>query len=147
MLRWTNDCSQTTIKAIFGKSRSIRLFRRSRRYRRGRSVISFAARACRSLLASEATFAVDSPSYRLSTLGSCEVWQWSKWRGHGWICCARCGVDWGYWGGAWCADLLEIEGDAAVAPAILLVAAAPATSLVVDAGEHCERRVCGLCER
>jgi hypothetical protein len=43
--------------------------------------------------------------------------------------------------------LLEIEGDAAVAPAILLVAAASATSLVVDAGEHCERRLCGFCVR
>jgi hypothetical protein len=37
--------------------------------------------------------------------------------------------------------LLEIESDAAVAPAILLVAAAPAASLVVDAREHCETGV------
>ena len=43
--------------------------------------------------------------------------------------------------------MLEIQGDAAVASAILLVAAAPATSLVVDAGEHCERRLCGFCVR
>lgn len=40
--------------------------------------------------------------------------------------------------------MLEIKGDAAVAAAILLVAATPAASLVVDAGEHCERRVCGF---